>query len=117
MATKGIRGAITVNENSESAIQEAVSELLNAMITKNNIEINKISHVIFTTTQDINAAFPAKYARQNLGFEKTAMMCFHELDVPNALKMCLRVLIVLNCEDDFEPEFIYLKGASTLRNG
>ena len=43
------------------------------------------------------------------------MMCFHELDVPNALKMCLRVLVVTNCEDDFEPQFVYLKGASALR--
>jgi len=115
MATKGIRGAITVDENTELSMQKAVSELLNAMISKNNIEINKISHVIFTTTQDINASFPAKFARQNLGFEKTAMMCFHELDVPNALPMCLRVLIVLNCDENFEPEFVYLKGASTLR--
>lgn len=115
MITKGIRGAITLDENSEKAIEQAVWELLNEMVSKNNIEIDKISHVIFTTTEDINAAFPAKFARKNLGFEKTAMMCFHELDVPNALKMCLRVLIVLNCSEDFEPEFVYLKGAAKLR--
>ena len=115
MATKGIRGAITAEENTASAIQEAVSELLKVMVSVNNIDISKISHIIFTTTPDINAAFPAKFARQNLGFEKTAMMCFHELDVPNALEKCLRVLIVLNCEENFEPEFVYLKGASALR--
>ena len=115
MITKGIRGAITVDKNTETAIKEAVTALMRAMISKNNIEIDKISHVIFTTTEDINAAFPAKFARQNLGFEKTAMMCFHELDVPNSLPMCLRVLIVLNCNEDFEPEFVYLKGAANLR--
>ena len=115
MTTKGIRGAITVDDNTAAAIQKAVVELLTEMVSKNSIDTNKISHVIFTTTKDINAAFPAKFARLNFGFEKIEMMFFHELDVPNSLEKCLRVLIVLNCEDSFEPEFVYLKGASSLR--
>jgi len=115
MTTKGIRGAITVDENTETALKNATIELLNEMILRNDIAVSKISHVIFTTTPDINAAFPAKFARIDLGWEKVAMMCFHELDVQNALKMCLRVLIVLNCEENFEPDFVYLKGAKNLR--
>lgn len=115
MTTKGIRGAITVDDNSETALKNATLELLKEMISQNNIEIDRISHVIFTTTKDINAAFPAKFARQDLGFDKTAMMCFHELDVPESLKMCLRILIVLNCSEDFKPQFVYLKGAKILR--
>ena len=116
MITKGIRDAITVDENSETSINEAVSILLNEMLLKNNIEIKNISHIIFTTSKDLNATFPAKFARHNLGFEKTAMMCFHELDVPNSLPMCLRVLIVLNCDENFEPKFVYLKDAAKLRD-
>lgn len=115
MLSKGIRGAITVEENSVEAIKSATLELLNEMVEKNSIKQEKISHVIFTLTADLNAVFPAKFARTELGWDKTAMMCFHELDVPNSLKMCLRVLIVINCENTFEPEFIYLKGASNLR--
>lgn len=115
MITKGIRGAITVEENSSEAIKNATLELLNAMISANNIEESKISHVIFTLTDDLNAAFPAKFARLNLGWKNAAMMCFHELDVPNSLSKCLRVLIVLNCDENFIPQFIYLKGAATLR--
>lgn len=115
MATKGIRGAITVESNSESDLKEATLELIREMVLKNNININKISHVIFTTTKDINAAFPAKFARLELGWEKVAMMCFHELDVPDSIKMCLRILIVLNCSEDFDPQFVYLKNAESLR--
>lgn len=115
MTTKGIRGAITVDENTVEAIKSATVELLSKMIKANSINISKISHVIFTVTKDINAAFPAKFARTEMGFNETAMMCFNELDVNDALKMCLRVLIVLNCEDDFAPEFVYLKGAAQLR--
>ena len=115
MATKGIRGAITVDYNSEGDIKNATLELLNEMIKKNNIDKDRISHIIFTTTDDLNAAFPAKFARLDLGWDKVAMMCFHELDVPESLKMCLRIMIVVNCDVNFEPEFVYLKGASGLR--
>lgn len=115
MITKGIRGAITVEENSADAIKSASLELLSEMIKVNNIDTDMISHVIFTLTEDLNAAFPAKFARLDLGWENVAMMCFHELNVPNSLSKCLRVLIVLNCEDNFIPQFVYLKGASALR--
>ena len=74
MITKGIRGAITVDENSCEAIKCATLELLNALLEENNISISMISHVIFTLTNDLNAAFPAKYARLNLGWNETAMM-------------------------------------------
>lgn len=115
MITKGVRGAITVEENTVEAIQNATLELITEIISKNNISKEKISHAIFTLTEDLNAAFPAKFARKNLGWDYVAMMCFHELSVPNALPMCLRVLIVINCDDNFAPEFVYLKGASVLR--
>lgn len=115
MVTKGIRGAITVDNNTRTALERATIELLNEMVEKNNIKANKISHVIFTTTKDLDADFPAKYARTTLGWEDVAMMCFNELDIPEALPMCLRILIVLNCEENFRPQFVYLKGAANLR--
>lgn len=115
MVTKGIRGAITVDENSVDAIKDATLELLRELVKQNNIDISKISHVIFTLTDDLNAAFPAKFARIDMGWTETAMMCFHELDVPNSLSKCLRVLIVLNCDEKFTPKFVYLKGATNLR--
>lgn len=115
MITKGIRGAITVANNTSEAIEQATLELLNVLISRNNINKESISHVIFTLTNDLNAEFPAKFAREKLNWDKVAMMCFHELDVPNSLKMCLRILIILNCDEDFSPEFVYLKDAASLR--
>ena len=115
MISKGIRGAITVEENTPEAIGSATIKLLQEMVKKNNIDINLISHVIFSVTSDLDADFPAKYARINLKWKTVPMMCFDEIDVPNSLRMCLRVLIVVNCSENFEPEFIYLDGASGLR--
>ena len=85
------------------------------MINRNKIETNLISHAIFSLTPDLNAEFPAKYARINLKWKDVPMMCFNEINVPNSLKMCLRVLIVVNCSETFEPEFVYLEGAEVLR--
>ena len=115
MISKGIRGAITVDCNSPEAIGAATIKLLKEMVQKNNIELDMISHVIFTLTNDLNADFPAKYARINLKWKDAAMMCFHELDVPESLEKCLRVLMVVNCGEGFAPEFVYLDGAEKLR--
>ncbi len=115
MLTKGIRGAITVEENTSEAIENATIELLEKLVEVNKIDSSMISHVIFTLTKDLNAAFPATYARTRLSWTEIAMECFNELDVENSLEKCLRVLIVLNCNENFVPEFVYLKGAANLR--
>lgn len=115
MITRGIRGAITVKENTAKSIEDATIKLLQEIMKRNNIEINLISHVIFSLTSDLNAAFPAKYARINMDWKDVPMMCFNEVDVPNSLRKCLRVLVVINCSENFEPEFVYLEGAEGLR--
>lgn len=115
MISKGIRGAITVDENTPEAIGSATIKLLSEIIRRNYIDVDMISHAIFTLTDDLNADFPAKYARINLKWKDVPMMCFHELNVPGSLKMCLRVLIVINCGEGFVPEFVYLEEASGLR--
>ena len=115
MITKGIRGAITVDDNTSEDIGSATIKLLKKMIEVNNIEIDSISHAIFTLTKDLNADFPAKYARINLKWSDVPMMCYNELDVPGSLPKCLRVLLVINCSESFIPEFVYLDGAEKLR--
>lgn len=115
MITRGIRGAITVEHNSEEDIKSATIELLSEIVLKNNLDLDMISHVIFTMTDDLDAAFPAKFARVDLHWKDVPMMCYNELKVKDSLKKCIRVMIVVNCGENFVPEFIYLKGAEGLR--
>ena len=115
MITKGIRGAITVEENSVEAIEAGTLKLLDEIIEKNNIDKAMISHVIFTVTPDLTAAFPAKFARLNRDWTDVAMLCFNEAQIDGAIEKCIRILIVLNCEEYFVPQYVYLKGASKLR--
>lgn len=113
---RGIRGAITVEENSSSAIKDATVELLQSINEANLFNAEDISHVIFTLTKDLTAAFPAKFARDVLKWNNVPMMCFNELNIENSLKMCLRVLVVINTEKkQDEIKHIYLKGAKVLR--
>lgn len=114
--TRGIRGAITIDNNSIDDIKNATVTLLNEMLTQNSIEIGTISHAIFTLTKDIDAAYPAKFARQELDFKNVPMMCYQELNIENSLEKCLRILLVVNTDKTQEEiKHIYLKGASVLR--
>lgn len=113
---RGIRGAITLDKNSEQDIKDSTIELLQSVIQSNSVVIEDISHVIFTMTKDLTAAFPAKFARDELYWDNVPMMCFNELDIEGSLKMCLRVLIVFNTEKkQDEIKHIYLKNAKRLR--
>jgi chorismate mutase len=70
--------------------------------------------VIFTTTPDLNAAYPAKAARQ-LGWTRVALMGGQEADVSGGLPMCVRVLVHWNTEKSLdEIEHVFLRGAAAL---
>ena len=81
--------------NTKEAIVLATKELLQKMIEINGVEADKVAAVLFTTTSDLNAEFPAVAAR-DLGWSQVALLCGHEMDVPHSLPCCLRVLILLN---------------------
>lgn len=115
LVCRGIRGATTVKENSAEAILAAPRELLYLMIRANDIDVEDVASAIFTTTRDLNATFPAFAARQ-LGWYDTALLCAHEMEVPDSLPMCVRILIHWNTR--LRPEeiiHVYLHGAKGLR--
>ena len=117
MYQRGIRGAITVENNTIEAVKEAVIELINEIISANTFRESDISHVIFTLTNDIDCIYPAKIAREEFpSWKYVPMVCMNEMQIENSLKMCLRVLIVINTElEQTQIKHIYLKGASKLR--
>ena len=113
MMVRGVRGAITVDDNSAEAILDATEEMLHWLIEQNGIEEDDVASVLFTSTPDLNAAFPAKAAR-NMGWRHVALMGFQEIDVPEGLKMCIRVLIHWNTEkSNLELKHAFLAGSSS----
>lgn len=116
MEVRGIRGATTVDNNTEADIKNATVELINKMIAENNVNLKDIIYTQFSTTLDIDKAYPAKFARLECGFDKVPMMSTNEQVVEGSLKMALRVLMLINTDkNQSEIKHQYLKGARVLR--
>jgi chorismate mutase len=116
MKCRGIRGATTVDANTKQSIYASTKELLHEIIKANGVGNDDITSIIFTVTDDLNAAFPARAARE-MGMSNTPLLCSREINVPDSLQSCLRILILFNTDkkpDDIKH--IYLKGAAVLRS-
>ncbi len=115
MQCRGVRGAITVEANTAEDILEATTELLQELVAANDIRPENVASVIFSTTADLNATFPALAARE-LGWHEVALLCTHEMAVPDALGKVVRVLLHLNTERTaHEIVHLWLKDAWKLR--
>lgn len=115
MGCRGVRGAITVAENSSAAILEATHELLERMAAENGFAPEDLASVIFTATSDLDAGYPAVAARQ-LGWTRTPLLCMQEMAVGGSLARCIRVLVHWNTDrDPSEVHHVYLRGAQVLR--
>ena len=113
---RGIRGAITVENNDRESILEATRDLLEEITRLNSLDRSQIVAAWFTTTTDLNAEYPALAARQ-LGWTEVALLCAHEMSVPNSLPFCIRVLILVNTEKSADDiEYVYLRDAKGLRS-
>lgn len=115
MVCRGVRGAITVQDNSREEILRGTRHLLALMIRLNGIEPDDVASAIFTTTSDLNAEYPALAARQ-LGWLDAALLCGHEIAVPRGLPHCIRILVHWNtAKMPKEIKHVYLGEAVKLR--
>jgi chorismate mutase len=115
MATRGVRGAITVKKNEKDAIVFATEMLLEKIISVNKIKVEDIAAAIFSVTPDLTKEFPAIAARE-MGWLYTPLMCTNEIDIEGSLKKCIRVLLIVNSERTQDKmKHIYLDEAQKLR--
>ncbi len=115
MLVRGIRGAITVKNNSSKDVITATIRLLAEMTKSNRIKSEDIASIIFSATPDLNAEFPARAARE-IGLNLVPLLCAVEINVPKSIKKCIRILMHVNTNKKQEEiKHIYLEGAKTLR--
>jgi chorismate mutase len=113
---RGIRGATTIKENNRQEILTATEQLLRDMITENHIEAADVAQVVFSVTDDIDAAFPAAAARQIDGWTFVPVISMREIPVPGSLPMCIRILMTVNTTAKQEEiNHVYQNGAIVLR--
>ena len=115
MSITSIRGAITVDNNCKEEILASTKFLLEEILKKNDISLDSIVSIFFSTTKDIDDIYPAVAARE-IGLVNCGLMCFQEMEVKNSLKMCIRVMVLLNSQkEQLDVEHIYLNKAKYLR--
>lgn len=112
---RGVRGATTVEDNTKENIEIRSAELLDTIVKLNHIELDDIGAVIFSSTPDIDAAFPARGVRA-LGWNYVPLFGTQEIDNPQGLQSCVRVLILWNTDlPAKQVKHVYLHDAQVLR--
>jgi chorismate mutase len=113
---RGLRGASTCDANTAREITEVTQELLLAMLEENGIDHDEVVSVLFTTTPDLNALFPATAAR-GIGFGDVPLLCASEINVPGAMPLTVRVLMhAYTTRARGELRHVYLRNAPSLRD-
>ena len=110
-----IRGATTSKGDTDYFIKEAVIELIQELITRNNLKQENIISITFTVTRDLTSCFPASIARKHFNFDKVALLDCQQMFVPNDIKFCIRLLALTYFESEKQLFHPYLNQSAKLR--
>jgi chorismate mutase len=113
---RGLRGATTVDADTEEQVSGRVQALVAEMLARNSLSKDDLVSVIFTATDDIHCMFPATAARA-VGLGDVPLLCARELDIDGATPRCIRILMHV-CSDTPRADLhhVYLEGARSLRD-
>ena len=110
-----IRGATTASGNSVEEIEEVVVELINELISRNNLIKKNLLSITFTATKDLDACFPASIARKLNCLDSVAFLDCQQMYVSNDLDFCIRIMAQVLLPPGNPVKHPYLRGASKLR--
>ena len=111
-----IRGATTASGNSVEEIEVAVLELIDALISRNNVIKKNLLSITFTTTKDLDACFPASIARKCKGLNSVAFLDCQQMYVINDVDFCIRLMAQVLLPPNHSVKHPYLRGAAKLRS-
>jgi chorismate mutase len=115
-AVRALRGATTVDADTEEQVHQRVKALVVEMLDRNGVDKEDIISILFTATDDIRSTFPATAARA-AGLGDVPLLCARELDVRGGTPLCIRVLMHVNtARARDELRHVYLEGARGLRD-
>ncbi|MBK5221018.1 MAG: chorismate mutase [Thermoleophilia bacterium] len=109
-----VRGAVQAEVNEADAILDATEELLRALIDRNRLDPADMVSCLFTTTDDLDAEFPAVAARR-LGLDSVPLLCCREIPVPGSMPRVIRVMLHFYAPVGHSPAHAYIGEAQKLR--
>ena len=110
-----IRGATTASGNSVREIEDAVVELIDELISRNNLIKKNLLSITFTSTKDLDACFPASIARKFNELDSVAFLDCQQMYVSNDIDFCIRIMAQVLLPPNCHIQHPYLRGASKLR--
>ncbi|HEU4393296.1 MAG TPA: chorismate mutase [Solirubrobacterales bacterium] len=109
-----VRGATQAEANEPAAILTATEALLRELIERNELEAEAMVSCLFTTTDDLDAEFPAVAAR-DLGLDAVPLLCCREIPVPGSMPRVIRVMLHFYAPAGHAPVHAYIGEAQKLR--
>ena len=109
-----IRGATTIEKDEPSLIQSAVENLLRAVFEKNALTKEEVRCFVFSLTSDIHSYHPAKAARE-CGYDFAPLFACVEPEIDGGLKLCIRLMLIVERVYEKKAVHIYQEGAKILR--
>ena len=110
-----IRGATTASGNTFEEIKDAVVELIDELISRNNLIKTNLLSITFTATKDLDTCFPASIARKCCGLDSVAFLDCQQMYVSKDVGFCIRIMAQVLLKPNFPIKHPYLRGAAKLR--
>ncbi len=111
---KAIRGATFVKSDTPAEIENATLSLMNELLSLNNLKDEEIISVIFSVTNDLQAANPATFFRK--AGHNVPLMCFQEASFKHSPTGVLRVLVLVERPNTSEAINVYERGSEKLKD-
>ena len=116
MSVRAVRGATQLESDTREQVLDRVAELVQEVMSANDLSVDDFISVIFTATSDVVSEFPA-YAARQLGFGEVPLLCARELEIEGSMPRVVRLLAHVESEAPrSEITHVYLHGAATLRS-
>ncbi len=113
---RALRGATTVEADTEEDMNDRVQTLVREMMGRNGLENDDLVSILFTATDDLTATFPATPARR-MGLGDVPLLSARELSVRGGTPRCVRILMHIYTERSrSELRHVYLEGAQGLND-
>ncbi len=115
MSVRAVRGATQLDEDVRDHLLDRVAEMVQDVMSSNDLEVEDFISIIFTATADLTSEFPA-YAARQLGFADVPLICARELEIEGSMPRVVRMMAHIDTDlARDEITHVFLHGAAALR--
>jgi chorismate mutase len=110
-----VRGAVQAEANEAEAILAATERMLRDVLDRNGLGPEALVSCLLTTTDDLDAEFPAVAARR-LGLDALPLICAREIAVPGGMPRVIRAMVHYYAPVGHRPAHAYMGDTQELRS-